>query len=146
VSNLPIDARSAASAVTASTAARPPETAGGLRPDAGSAESFRATMNRALERSGGQERSSEARFRPEHGSAFESAVRSTFSSLEHRFARLQRDSLDIGAGFDVSRPESVVLVHERQVRLTSALIEYQCVVQGAENVKNAIKSLTQMQG
>ncbi|MFM1990965.1 MAG: hypothetical protein RJA99_3922 [Pseudomonadota bacterium] len=111
------------------------------------ADAFDVVMSRALERVGASGGSVHAV--PRVGgqtSPFGEVARSAFSSIERRFATIQRDALNVGAGFDVSRPESALLVYERQVRLTSSLIEYQCILQGADNLKHAIKSLTQLQG
>jgi hypothetical protein len=115
-------------------------------PNSAAVESFRGKMERALGRAGTQDGVAIETGRAEGKSAFADTAQSFFSSAEKRFAMVQRDAFDLGSGFDISRWESVSLAHERQLRLLSSTLEYQCVIQGAENVKNAVKTLTQLQG
>jgi hypothetical protein len=82
---------------------------------------------------------------PRARSVGEVAIDASIHSLEARFATIQREGLDLGAGFDASQPASAVIALERQVRLSKSVLEYQAILQAADNVKSAVKQLVQMQ-
>lgn len=72
---------------------------------------------------------------------------SRFSNgLHNRFVDLNKEVAALGDGFDITKPSSAVTILERQMRITNSTLEFQMVLQSAENVKHGIKSLTQMQG
>lgn len=146
MSNLPPPSFYAAASSDAVSVGLPREIRPPSDPSGREADSFRTTMNIAQKRASQPEAAVSEPDRAHATSSVSGAAKSIYSSIESRFASIQRDAFDLGSGFDVTRPESAVLAYERQVRLTSSLLQYQSVIQGAENVKSAIKTLTQLQG
>jgi len=113
------------------------------------ASAFRQAMEAATRRAGAESRVGEADASmmavPRARGVSDGAVNASFATLESRFATIQRDGVDLGAGFDATQPASAVMALERQVRLSKSVLEYQAILQAADNVKSAVKQLVQMQ-
>ena len=121
--------------------------AGAPPPDAGRVDRFARAMEGAVQRVDAGPMSTRAAMQAPGPTNVTSGgvVERVTASMEARFEELRRDAFEFGTDLDVSQPSSVLVVYERQVRMTLAMMQYHALLQSADNVKGAVKQLTQMQ-
>lgn len=79
-----------------------------------------------------------------HGSVLAGTI-DRYTRSSQKFQTYQQELSQFGKDLDLSDPASAIMIVEHQARMSASMLEFQFVVQTADNVKHAVTTLFRTQ-